>query len=84
MNTKITLSFNQEVINKAKKFADSQHISLSKLTEYLYTRITSGDYKTLDELPIAEWVNVFAEGQAEYIQKKSRKATKNEFFDSKK
>ncbi|HRH61362.1 MAG TPA: DUF6364 family protein, partial [Chitinophagaceae bacterium] len=37
MDAKITLSFNKEVITEAKKFAESHHMSLSRLTEYLYS-----------------------------------------------
>lgn len=85
MDTKITLSFNEEVINKAKKFADSQNISLSRLTEFLYAQITSGHYKNLEELPVSSWVLQLAEGQAEYKTKsKSRKALKTELVKSRK
>ncbi len=84
MDAKITLSFNRETIDKAKKFAESQNISLSRLTEFLYRRITSGHYKSLEELPIADWVNSLAEGDPEYKTKpRSRKSMKNEFFKSK-
>jgi hypothetical protein len=83
MDAKITLSFDRDVINKAKKYAEDQNISLSRLTEYLFRRITSGDYKTLDELPVADWVNVLAEGRAEYQKPRSRESLKKKFFDSK-
>ncbi len=83
MDAKITLSFDKEVINKAKKFAEDQNISLSRLTEYLFTRITSGEYKTLDELPVADWVNVLAEGQAEYQKPRSRESMKKKFYGTK-
>jgi hypothetical protein len=85
MDTKITLSFNQEIINKAKKFAEDQNISLSRLTEYLYRQITSGHYKNLEELPVADWVNALSEGSVEYKTKlRSRKSLKSEFLKSKK
>ncbi len=45
MDTKLTLHFDREVIEKAKKYAASQQMSLSRLTEYLYRQITSGDYR---------------------------------------
>jgi Family of unknown function (DUF6364) len=84
MDAKITLSFNEEIILKAKKFADSQNISLSRLTEFLYSQITSGGYKTLDELPVAQWVSQVAEGEAKYQTKtRSRKALKKEYYRSK-
>lgn len=85
MDAKITLSFNEDIINKAKKFADSQNISLSRLTEFLYAQITSGHYKSLEELPVSSWVLELAEGQGEYKTKpKSRKAMKAEYMKSRK
>lgn len=84
MDTKITLSFDQKVIEKAKEFAAKQNISLSRLTEFLYAQITSGDYKTLDEMPVAEWIDFLAEGKAEYKKSPSRKKLKSTYFDSKK
>lgn len=84
MDAKITLSFDRQVIEKAKEFAASQQISLSRLTEFLYAQITSGDYKSLEELPISDWVNMVAEGPAEYKKSTSRKSLKNEYFESKK
>jgi len=84
MDAKITLSFDEEVIKKAKEFAESQNISLSRLTEFLYSQITGGHYKNLEELPVADWVYLVAEGKAEYKTKsKSRKSMKKEYFDSK-
>ena len=80
MDAKLTLHFDQEVIEKAKAFAAAQNISLSRLTEYLYRQITSGDYKTLDDFPVADWVNQVAEGEAVYL-KRSGKALKNEFYN---
>jgi hypothetical protein len=83
MDTKITLSFDEEIIKRAKKFADAQNISLSRLTEFLYSRIVSGHYKNLEKLPVADWVTTVAEGEAEYkTKKRSRKALKNEFMKS--
>jgi len=85
MDAKITLSFNAEIINRAKKFADEKNISLSRLTEYLYDRITSHAHQTLEEMPVANWVNQVAEGAAVYKTKRSsRKSLKAEYFKSKK
>jgi muconolactone delta-isomerase len=83
MDTKLTLHFDREVIEKAKKYAASQQMSLSRLTEYLYRQITSGDYRTLSEFPVADWVNQVSEGEANYVRR-SRKSMKNEFMASKK
>ncbi len=85
MDAKVTLSFNEEIIGKAKKFASQNNISLSRLTEFLLKQITTGEYKSLDELPVADWVNQVAEGKAEYHTKaRKRKDMKAEYFTSKK
>jgi hypothetical protein len=85
MDNKITLSFDESVITKAKAFAEANNISLSRLTELLYRKITEGNYQSLEELPIADWVTMVAEGEVQYKTKsKSRKDLKNDFFDSKK
>lgn len=83
MDTKVTLHFDKEVIEKAKKFAAKNNISLSRLTEFLYKKIISGNYKSLEDFPIADWVNQIAEGEAIYIRR-NRKSTKNEFLGRKK
>jgi hypothetical protein len=85
MDTKITLSFDKDIIDRAKEFAVQNNISLSRLTEFLYAQITSKNYKSLEELPIADWVTQVAEGEVEYKRTpSSRKALKNEFFEGKK
>ena len=84
MNAKLTLSFNEEVINKAKKYAEENDISLSKLIEFLLTKVTSTDYQSFEQYPIADWVNLIAEGKAEYQTKRSSKSVKKEFFESRK
>jgi hypothetical protein len=83
MDTKLTLHFDQEVIEKAKQFATVNNISLSRLTEFLYRQITQGDYKTLGEFPVEEWVTQVSEGEAAYI-KRSRKSLKKEYLEGKK
>ena len=85
MDAKITLSFNEIVIQKAKRYAAKNNISLSRLVEFMLQKTVSGHYPNLDDLPISDWVAIVAEGEADYrIKKKSRKSLKNEFFSSKK
>lgn len=84
MDTKITLSFNKDIIEKAKEFADQNNISLSRLTEYLYSQIISKDFKSLEELPVSDWIDFVAEGPIEYKKSLSRKKMKDEFFEGKK
>lgn len=80
MEAKLTLHFNQEVIEKAKKFAADNNTSLSRLTEFLYRQITSGSYKSIKDFPVSEWVNQVAEGEAVY-KRRSRKSLKDEYFN---
>lgn len=83
MDAKITLSFNAAVIDKAKDFAEKNNISLSRLTEFLYSQLTHNNYKSLNDLPVSDWVSMVAEGQAEYvIKQKSRKSVKSEYYES--
>ena len=85
MDAKVTLSFDEGVVNKAKKYAEKNNISLSRLVEYLLQKTTSNNYSSLEDLPISEWVSQVAEGEAIYqTKKKSRKASKAEYFSSKK
>ena len=84
MDTKITLSFDEQVIKEAKEFASRNNISLSRLTEMIFRQMTSKNYQNLDELPISDWVNMVAEEHPEYTRTTSRKKTKSEFYNSKK
>jgi hypothetical protein len=85
MDTKITLSFDEQVIKRAKQYAESQNISLSRLMEFLLDKVTSKKYATLEDLPISDWVNMVSEGSAEYITKpKKRSKLKNEYLNRKK
>ena len=83
MDAKLTLHFDRDVINKAKAFAEANNIRLSRLTEFLYRNITSGIYKTLEELPVTDWVYRVAEGEAQY-KRRTRKETRNEYYSAKK
>ena len=86
MDSKITLSFDESVIRKAKKYAQSQNISLSRLIEFLLLKITSSNYQSIEDFPISDWVNRVAEGEAVYqtSHKRTRTSSKTEYFASKK
>lgn len=86
MDTKLTLSFNQDVVARAKKYAAENNISLSRLIEHLLIQVTAKEYKSLEDFPISDWVSMVAEGEVEYkkIPKATRKNSKDEFFSSKK
>ncbi len=83
MDIKLTLNFDSAVIEQAKAFAEARGISLSRLTEYLYRQVTSGNYISIDDFPIADWVNKVAEGEATY-KRRSRKSTKDEYYSTRK
>ncbi len=85
MDAKITLSFDEEIILKAKTFAEKRNISLSRLTEHLLRKVTSGYHTDLEDLPVSDWVNMVSEGEMEYkTVKPSKKKRKEEFFAKKK
>lgn len=85
MDAKITLSFNEDVIKRAKHFAHKNNMSLSRLTEFLFAQITSGNYQSLEELPVSDWVHTVAEGEAIYKTKStSRRTLREDYFKTKK
>lgn len=86
MDNKITLSFDESIITKAKKYAENNNISLSRLIEFLLKKITANNYNSLENFPISEWVNQIAEGEAVYQTKakRTRSTAKAEYFNSKK
>lgn len=85
MDTKITLSFNADVIADAKAFASKNHISLSRLTEFIYSQLTIKNYTSLDDLPISDWVSMVSEGEAVYKPiKDTRQQTKSAYYSSRK
>lgn len=84
MDTKLTLSFNEDIIQRAKALAKEHNVSLSRFIELLLDKATAKPYKNLEDLPVSDWVNMVSEGKAEYSTAKSRKKMKDEFFSSKK
>ena len=85
MDAKITLSFDKKIIERAKQYADSKNISLSRLMEFLLDKITTNQYASLEDLPVSDWVNIVAEGKAEYITKpRKRSKLKTEYMNRKK
>lgn len=83
MDAKVTLSFNQQVIEQAKDFAQKHNISLSRLCEFLLRKTTETSSSNLEDLPISEWVNIVSEGKAEYKTRNSQ-TTLKEFRERKK
>jgi antitoxin component of RelBE/YafQ-DinJ toxin-antitoxin module len=85
MDAKLTISFDALVIEKAKKFAEAQGLSLSRFIEILLRKATEGGYGSIENLPVADWVSKVAEGDPEYVTKpRVRKDMKEEFYKSRK
>ncbi|WP_340202529.1 DUF6364 family protein [Ascidiimonas sp. W6] len=60
MDTKLTLKLNQKVIEKAKEYASSKKMSLSRIVEaYLQSLITENE---TDEFEISPFVKSIATG----------------------
>lgn len=85
MDAKITLSFDEQVIIKAKRFAEENNISLSRLIEFLLSKVTNSSYKALDELPVSDWISMLSEGKTEYVRSpRKNKDLKKEYYGSRK
>ena len=82
MDAKITLSFDQEVISKTKEFAAQNNISVSRLIEFLLSKAVNKNYRSLDELPVSDWVNMLSEGEVQYVRKHSSKIVKKDYLES--
>ncbi len=82
MDSKITLSFDEQVIAQAKAFAEANNISLSRLIEFMLSKVTDKRYRSLDELPVSDWVSQVAEGEATYVRKNSAKSVKKDYLES--
>ena len=83
MDSKITLSFNADVIENAKQYAAENSISLSRLTEMLLSKVTSKNYASLEDYPISDWVNIVSEGGVEYITASKSKKKLKELLERK-
>lgn len=82
MDSKVTLSFDEGVINKAKAFAEANNISLSRLVEFMLSKLTDERYRSIDELPVSDWVNAVAEGKVEYVRKNAARNVKKDYLAS--
>lgn len=84
MDAKITLSFDKQIIERAKQYAQANNISLSRLMEFLLDKITSEQYSSLEDLPVSDWVNAVAEGKAEYHTKPKKRSKLKEEYKNRK
>ncbi len=51
MNTKLTLTIDNNIINKAKQYAEQERISLSKLVEFYFSSLTDSSTRDREKLP---------------------------------
>lgn len=57
---------------------------MSRLTEILLRKLTTGGYATIENFPVSDWVNMVSEGEAEYINKpKKNKQLRTEYHTQK-
>ncbi len=49
-----TLSFNESIAIKAKKYEEKNNVSLSRLVEFLLDKVTSSGYASFEEFPISD------------------------------
>ncbi|HSK12853.1 MAG TPA: DUF6364 family protein [Phnomibacter sp.] len=88
MDAKVTLSFDAEVIERAKVLCEDLGISLSRFTEIVYSKaLEYGRPASIEELPVSAWVSALAEDGPTYIsenKRKHRSDLKKEFFESRK
>ena len=82
MDTKVTLSFDESIVVKAKAFAEANNISLSRLVEYMLSKVTDERYRSIDELPVSDWVHAVAEGDVEYVRKNAVRNVKKDYLAS--
>ena len=73
MDTKLTLKLNQEIIEKAKRYASDKKLSLSRLIENYLNSLTSD--KPSDDIQISPFVKSLSTNiniPADYDYKKDR------------
>ena len=54
MDAKLTLSLNKEIIDRAKKYAKANKISLSRLIEFYLASLVSKNEKDIEITPLVE------------------------------
>ena len=78
MNKRLTLSFDKDIIEKAKQYALKNNICLSQLTEYTFREMIAFDKK----FPIVDWVKKVSAGKPVY-KNKTKQETRQLYFESK-
>jgi len=85
MDAKLTLSFDAVVAEKAKAFAEANNISLSRLVEFMLSKVSDSRYRSIDELPVSDWIQQVAEGEVTYVRKNAaERNVKKDYLKSRK
>jgi hypothetical protein len=74
MNTKLTIRLNDNVIERAKNYAHSNKISLSKMIESYLNLLTKQKSKVIDNTPLIESLSGVIELPDDYDYKKDYSA----------
>ena len=76
METKLTLKLDQGIINSAKKYAEENHKSLSKLVEDFFSNLVNEE-KSYDEYPalIEKLSGIISENDLENLSREDEKAS---------
>jgi len=73
MDKKLTLSLNQRIIERAKKYAKSNNTSLSKMIESYFETLTSSDKLTeFETTPLVKSLSGVVELPKDFDYQKSR------------
>jgi Family of unknown function (DUF6364) len=81
MDAKITLSFDGETITKAKLFAEKNNVSLSRITEIFWDKMIDEDSKTIDAMPVSDWVTELIGATPVYVSK-NKHVQYDEYYES--
>ncbi|MDT0642482.1 DUF6364 family protein [Zunongwangia sp. F363] len=70
MDTKLTLSLNKAVIEKAKKYVSAHNTSLSRMVECYLAAVIESDEKNLNITPLVESLSGVINVDADFDYKK--------------
>jgi Family of unknown function (DUF6364) len=82
MDAKITLSFDGDVISKAKIFAEKNKVSLSRITEIFWSKMIDQDSATIDALPVSDWALELIGKDPIYVPKTAKTYQYEEYYES--
>jgi hypothetical protein len=82
MDAKITLSFDADVIVKAKAYAEKNNVSLSRITQILWDKMIDADTATLDAMPVSDWVLGLIGKEPTYVSNTKKPIRYDEYYES--